>query len=113
MAMTAMPDNYFAVIFSSQRTAEDADGHATMAARMEELARAQPGFLGLESARGDDGFGITVSYWETLDAIAAWRQHVEHLAAQTAGREKWYASYDLRIAKVERHARYEGGSKSH
>jgi heme-degrading monooxygenase HmoA len=95
------------VIFTSQRTADDADGYAQVAARMEELARAQPGFIGVESARGEDGFGITVSYWESPEAIAAWQQHVAHLAAQAQGRTTWYRSYDLRVAKVERHKRYE------
>ena len=69
---------------------------------MVELAREQPGFLGVDSARGADGFGITVSYWASLDAIAQWRAHVEHQAAQTQGKQTWYAQYELRIALVER-----------
>ena len=100
------PDTYYAVIFTSRRTPEDAEGYAATAQRMDELARAQPGFLGVESARGEDGLGITVSYWESLAAIDAWRKQVEHLAAQSQGRAKWYASYDLRVAKVERHKHY-------
>lgn len=92
---------YYAVIFSSLRTEGD-QGYAAMADRMAELAAQQPGYLGIESARGGDGFGITVSYWASLDAIAAWRRHVEHLAAQTLGKERWYAHYSLRVALVER-----------
>ncbi len=92
---------YYAVIFSSTR--RDADpGYAAMAARMGELASAQPGFLGVESSRDADGFGITVSYWVSLAAIAAWKSNVEHLAAQQAGRQSWYGHYALRIARVER-----------
>ena len=53
---------YYAVIFTSVRTEGDA-GYGETAARMEELAREVPGYLGIESARGADGFGITVSYW--------------------------------------------------
>ena len=93
---------YYAVIFASQRTPADAQGYAAMADRMVELAREQPGFLGVDSARGADGFGITVSYWASLDAIAQWRAHVEHQAAQTQGKRTWYAQYELRIALVER-----------
>jgi heme-degrading monooxygenase HmoA len=100
------PETYYAVIFTSQRTPGDAAGYAATAARMEELARAQPGFLGVESARGDDGLGITVSYWDSLAAIDAWRKHLEHLAAQSKGRSQWYASFDLRVAKVERHRQF-------
>lgn len=50
---------YYAVIFTSERTDVD-EGYAAMAERMLALARTQPGFLGVESAR--DGVGITVSY---------------------------------------------------
>ncbi len=98
IAATPSPP-YYAVIFTSLRTAGD-HGYGETAARMEELAVQQPGFLGLESAR--DGLGITVSYWESLEAIAAWKRHAEHLAAQRRGRTEWYAGFALRICKVER-----------
>ncbi len=90
---------YYAVIFSSQRTADD-DGYADMAAQMMELAAKQPGFLGVESAR--DGLGITVSYWESPDAISAWKQNAEHQLAQKLGRDQWYSAFRVRVAKVER-----------
>lgn len=92
---------YYAVIFSSQRTAGD-NGYGKMAERMVELAARQPGFLGVESARDGDGFGITVSYWESTEAIAAWKDDVEHLAAQELGKRAWYEHYELKVAKVER-----------
>ncbi len=90
---------YYAVIFTSIRTEEDA-GYERMAQRMEELAIKQPGYLGFESARSDKG--ISVSYWESLDAILAWKQEAEHLNAQELGREKWYSWYKIRICRVER-----------
>jgi len=92
---------YYAVVFSSQRTDGD-NGYGQMAARMVELAARQPGFIGVESVRGADGFGITVSYWKSAEAIAAWKADVEHLAAQEMGKRAWYEHYELRIAKVER-----------
>lgn len=92
---------YYAVIFSSLRTDGDA-GYAQMADRMVELAAQQPGFLGAESTRGADGFGITVSYWASTEAIAAWKTNAEHLAAQAMGILAWYAHYEMRVAKVER-----------
>ncbi|MBU0589613.1 MAG: antibiotic biosynthesis monooxygenase [Gammaproteobacteria bacterium] len=92
---------YYTVIFSSQRTAGDA-GYEAMADRMVELAAQQAGFLGIESTRGDDGFGITVSYWESIEAIAAWKAHAEHRDAQAQGNARWYAHFELRIARVER-----------
>ena len=71
-----------------------------MAGRMVALAQGQPGFLGVESAR--DGLGITVSYWESLEAIRNWKRNSEHLLAQQFGREKWYTSFKTRICLVER-----------
>lgn len=93
---------YYAVIFASLRTAADDEGYARMADRMVELAAQQPGFLGVDSARGADRFGITVSYWASLEAISAWRAHAEHTLARDTGRGLWYQQYSLRIAKVER-----------
>jgi heme-degrading monooxygenase HmoA len=92
---------YYAVVFTSVRSAADAAGYADMAARMEELAARQPGFLGVESARDADGLGITVSYWSSLEAIAAWGRVVEHRAAQQLGRQRWYDAFRLRVCRVE------------
>lgn len=93
---------YYAVIFSSLRRAEPDDGYGETAERLEHLAAEQPGFLGVESARGADGFGITVSYWATPEDVTAWGRHAEHLLAQKYGREKWYRSFALRVCRVER-----------
>ena len=92
---------YYAVIFTSTRT-EDGDGYDSMSDKMVELAAQQPGFLGVESARGADGLGITVSYWESEEAIANWRRHAEHRVAQSTGMERWYSEFVTRVAKVER-----------
>jgi heme-degrading monooxygenase HmoA len=92
---------YYAVIFSSLRTVGD-NGYSQMAGRMVELASQQPGFLGAESVRGQDGFGITVSYWASAEAISSWKANIEHIAAQELGKTAWYDHYELRVAKVER-----------
>ena len=93
------PAPYYAVIFTSLRTAVDED-YGDMVEKMVALAAQQPGFLGVESAR--DGLGITVSYWKDLESIRAWKAHAEHQVAQQLGHEKWYAAFKTRIAKVER-----------
>ena len=92
---------YYAVIFTSTRTGVD-QGYHDGAARMVELAARQPGFLGVESTRGVEGLGITVSYWASLEAIAAWKAHGEHRIAQAQGHAKWYEHFETRIARVER-----------
>ncbi len=98
IAMTPEPP-YYAVIFTSLRTRGD-NGYSDMAHQMEELAKQQPGYLGIESAREE--VGITISYWSSLEAIQAWKANVDHAGAQAMGRSHWYSSYKVRICKVER-----------
>lgn len=91
---------YYAVVFSSLRTEGDR-GYGHAARRMLELAREQPGFLGVESAR-EDGLGITVSYWVSEAAILAWKQQAAHQAVREQGRSTWYSAFHTRVCKVER-----------
>jgi heme-degrading monooxygenase HmoA len=98
LASTPEPP-YYAVIFTSRRASEH-EGYGDMADRMVELAGEQAGFLGIESVR-DGAMGITVSYWNSMEAIDGWRKHVEHREAQRRGRDAWYEEYNVRIARVE------------
>lgn len=94
-----MINNYYAVIFTSTLV-EDSVEYQNMALQMERLAKAQPGYIKIESVRND--IGITISYWENEQAILNWKSNVDHQLAQKLGREKWYASYKVEIAKIER-----------
>ncbi|MBN8534706.1 MAG: antibiotic biosynthesis monooxygenase [Rhizobiales bacterium] len=102
MSFASLPvPPYYVVAFSSVRTEGD-HGYAAMADAMVELASRQPGYLGVESARGADGFGITNSYWADEASLIAWKEVAKHLLAQKLGKERWYQHYELRVAKVER-----------
>ncbi|MCA9006747.1 MAG: antibiotic biosynthesis monooxygenase [Planctomycetaceae bacterium] len=90
----------YAVIFTSTLT-DQHQGYDAMADRMLELAAQQPGYLGVESVRSPDGTGITISYWENLNAIKAWKQNPEHLTAQELGKNQWYQNYSVEIARIE------------
>lgn len=92
---------YYVVIFTS-RLRGAAPGYAEMATAMEELAASQEGYLGRETARGADGLGISVSYWRDEAAIKAWKADTRHKLAQKLGHERWYESFHLRVARVER-----------
>ncbi len=94
-----MNTNYYAVIFTSLQT-QDTKGYAETANAMEQLAKEQPGYIGMEHAK--DQIGITISYWESLEAISKWKENLDHLQAQHAGKERWYQWYKTRICKVER-----------
>ena len=98
IAKTPKPP-YYAVIFTTIRTNVDENYHET-ALQMVALASQQKGYLGIESARAE--IGITVSYWDSLEAISNWKNNVEHTVAREKGRAVWYQQYQLRICKVER-----------
>ena len=90
---------YYAVIFTSLRT-DGENSYNDMALQMDELAKQQPGYLGIEGARNE--IGITVSYWKDLESIKHWKQQADHLTAQQKGRSDWYSAYKVRICLVER-----------
>ena len=100
---------YYAVIFTSRRKPGIEDDYGDASARMLELGSGMPGFLGIESARNADGLGITVSYWESEEAIKNWRQHAEHLVVQKMGRENFYEWYESRVGKIERAVSFKSG----
>ena len=94
-----MKNPYYAVIFTSIRT-EGENGYNETSQQIEELVKQQPGFLGMDSARNK--IGITISYWDSLEAIKNWKKKFEHQIAQKKGKEHWYSSYSVRICKVEK-----------
>jgi len=100
IAKTPQPP-YYAVIFTSVRTEGD-NGYEKMANEMVEKIFHQPGFLGVESVRDTAGIGITVSYWESLEAIENWKNYVRHREAQKLGQDLWYESFANRVCKVEK-----------
>lgn len=95
---------YYAVIFTSLKK-ENTTEYDEMGEKMVALARQQPGFIGVDSARND--VGITVSYWETTQAILQWKANTDHLIAQRNGKEKWYSWYNVKICLVEREYSFE------
>ncbi len=102
---------YYAVIFTSQRNANDSDAYEKMAERMVTLAKQQNGFLGVESVRDVAGSGITISYWKSTDDIRAWKANSEHQIAQEFGRSDWYSTYHTRICLVEREYTFDEGKR--
>lgn len=97
-----MKASCYAVIFSSQRREGDSAAYEAMAKKMVELAQKQKGFLGIESVRDQEGNGITVSYWQTLKDIDAWRADAQHQEAQKRGAQDWYSSYKITVCEVLR-----------
>ena len=91
---------YYAAIFSSTGAGAH-EGYTEDTETVLELAKKHPGFLGIEAA-GDEDLSIAVSYWDSDETIRAFKQIAEHLIIQKRGRETYYKSYMMRIARVER-----------
>ena len=109
--MAAGPDEvggppYYATIFTTRLT-EDLEGYDETSDRMAELVSGYAGYLGMQSARGPDGLGITVCYWGSEDDIAAWRADLEHQEAQRQGQGRWYEEYTVEVARVDRTIEFE------
>lgn len=102
MDSRTVPAGSIAVIFASQHSGRDVEGYKLAADAMDALAARQSGYLGMDHASGATGFGITVSYWADEASAIAWRDNPHHKAARDAGRDRWYSSYTLHVAQVER-----------
>ena len=93
-------DSYYAVIFTAEM-AVDVTGYADTTQRINELVQEQPGYIGkYQSMEGNRE--ITISYWESLEAVKAWKAHPEHQAAQELGRSKWYVGYQVRPIRIDK-----------
>jgi heme-degrading monooxygenase HmoA len=92
---------YWVVVFTAQRKGSDPE-YGAMGAKMFELATKQPGFLGVEAAYDAEGFGVTAVYYTDEASILAWKANADHLVAQKLGKERWYAHYEVRVARVGR-----------
>lgn len=89
---------YYAVIFIYEES-DNSTGYAKMSARVNEIVKSQPGFLGVDDAKSE--LGISVSYWKDLESIKGWKNNLEHREAKARGKELWYTRYKVRIARVE------------
>lgn len=95
------PPPYYTVIFTSQRTTVD-DGYSELNDELYEEALSFDGYIGAESLRNAEGFGVAVLYWKDAESIKRWANYAKHIRAKQKGKELWYEGYRVRIAKVER-----------
>jgi heme-degrading monooxygenase HmoA len=93
---------YYVAILTTLLSGEDLDGYAEAERKMLSLAEKSPGYIGRESARSADGRDHTMIYYEDEESLRIWRENPEHRKVQFMGRDVWYESYQVRIARVER-----------
>lgn len=88
------------VIFRARIKELDED-YSRTAARMRDLALQEFGCIAFHSlTEGRDE--IALSYWPDERHVQAWRSHPEHQEAQELGRTRWYESYSVEVARIER-----------
>ncbi len=87
------------ILFRSRLTPEAGADYAAMQDRMDELARAAPGFVDVKAYTAEDGERLTVVRWKDLDTLRQWREDPRHQAAQEMGRKLWYEVYHPRRSR--------------
>jgi heme-degrading monooxygenase HmoA len=86
-------------VFRSRLRDDADDGYGPTAAEMERLGRAMPGFVDFKSFTADDGERLALTTFADADSQRAWRAQLDHLAAQQAGRDRWYESYTIQVCE--------------
>ncbi|MCL4150253.1 UNVERIFIED_CONTAM: hypothetical protein GTU68_037914 [Idotea baltica] len=60
---------------------------------MIELAQTMRSNLGLESKRNDQGYGVTVSYWESAEDVRLWKSNEDRRNSREKGKGIWNEPY--------------------
>ncbi len=94
-------------VFRSRLRPESEAEYHQMAPRILEIARSMPGFVDFKAFEADDGERVSVITFSSMQAQRAWRDHPEHRAAQQAGRDRFYASYDITVSEVVGESHFE------
>ncbi|WP_131737434.1 antibiotic biosynthesis monooxygenase family protein [Actinomadura roseirufa] len=92
----------YVAIYITSTLSDDLDGYDELNDEMVKLSQEQPGCLGRESLPSEGDEERVVIYWADEESLKAWRLHPEHQVAMRLGRERFYSSYDIRVARVER-----------
>lgn len=92
----------YAVIFRSLRTSHSDDLYQEYSEKMEELVKSIDGYIGHHGQRDPKTrLGITISYFDSREAIKKWREHPDHVATQELGRTTFYLWYEVKVVEVQ------------
>jgi len=93
-----------AVIFEVRPADGRRNEYLDIAASLRTELESMPGFVSVERFESltEPGKLLSLSFWESEEAIANWRRHAGHRGAQKNGRQGVFAGYRLRVAEVVR-----------
>jgi heme-degrading monooxygenase HmoA len=91
------------VVFRSRlRNDANVEELGTLYERMLALVAEMPGFIAVKDFQAEDGEAVALAEFDTLEHVAAWRDQVEHKAAQGRGRKEFFSEYGIQVCMVVR-----------
>jgi heme-degrading monooxygenase HmoA len=94
----------YAVIFEVEPNPDCVQDYLDIASRLRPELDKIDGFISIErfTSLSQDGKILSLSFWRDERAIARWREQEQHRAAQSAGRDRIFRDYRIRVAMVVR-----------
>ena len=94
----------YLIIFEVYPHNDQKNRYFELAAQLRQTLHEQPGFIHVERFQSlvNEGKILSLSCWESDDAIAKWRHHGDPMVVQEEGKRSVFKSYRLRVAEVVR-----------
>ena len=91
----------YAVIFRSKRQDANHELYYQHDGKLEEKIKSLPGYINHFGIRHPETrAGVTVAYFDSLDAIDSWRKDAEHMDAKKLAKSDFYENYSVEITEV-------------
>ena len=91
----------YAVIFRSKRQDANHELYYQHDGKLEEKIKSLPGYINHFGIRHPETrAGVTVAYFDSLDAIDSWRKNAEHMDAKKLAKSDFYENYSVEITEV-------------
>lgn len=93
-----------AVIFEVFPTASGKQEYLEIAGELKQHLSSIEGFISIErfQSLADQDKILSLSFWETEEDVANWRNLEAHRIAQSKGREKLFENYRIRVGNIVR-----------
>ncbi|MDB2164082.1 antibiotic biosynthesis monooxygenase family protein [Citrobacter farmeri] len=93
-----------AVILEAEAVPAQQERYLQLAAELRTELVNIAGFISIERFKSlsTEGKILSLSWWESDEAVAVWKNNMKHRAAQMEGRESIFSFYRIRVAHVLR-----------
>ena len=98
---STLSEKKYAVIFRSKRQDDNHELYYQHDEKLEEKIKSLPGYISHFGIRHPETrAGVTVAYFDSLDAIDSWRKDAEHMDAKKLAKSDFYENYAVEITEV-------------